>query len=159
MILSFQILISHLAGTGIMFTLMVILAFFLYEKKDPKDFYTILFSSTAAMCITYTLKLVLKVSRPEHMLVIEDGYRFPSGHATMAAVIMSLGIYYTKRHIHDKHLRYFLYSSAFAWYVLVSYSRLYLGVHYPIDVIVGGIIGIVSTLSVIMIFKHLRYYK
>ena len=159
MILAFQIFISHVADTGIMLTILLMLAFFLYEKKDPRDFFIILFSGAMAMFITYTLKLVLKVPRPEHMLVLEDGYRFPSGHATMAAVVMSLGMYYAHRYVHDKHVRYFLYISAFAWYVLVSYSRLYLGVHYPIDVIVGGVVGISSTFFVIKIFKYLHYYK
>ncbi len=159
MILAFQIFISHVADTGIMLTILLMLAFFLYEKKDPRDFFIILFSGAMAMFITYTLKLVLKVPRPEHMLVLEDGYRFPSGHATMAAVVMSLGIYYTHRYIHDKHTRYFLYLSAFAWYVLVSYSRLYLGAHYPIDIIAGGLVGISTTFFVIKIFKHITYFK
>lgn len=139
------------------FTLLLAIA--LYKKNDTKDFYTIIFTSTTAMFITYSLKYVLKVPRPGGMLTSAADYRFPSGHATMAAVLMSLGIYYAHLHIKNKSLRYLLYVCAIAWYLLVSYSRLYLQVHYPVDVIVGGIVGIITTLIVLKIFKHLHYYK
>jgi undecaprenyl-diphosphatase len=142
-----------------MFILSVLLAVILFLKNYKKDFYKILFASSMAMFVTLMTKSVLKIPRPEHMLIIEDGYRFPSGHATMAGVVMSLGIYYAHTHIKNKYLRYVVYVCAVGWYVLVCYSRLYLQVHYLIDVIAGGIIGILSTIVVLRIFKHLHYYK
>jgi undecaprenyl-diphosphatase len=157
--LNFQIFISQISGPEIMFTLVIILAIALYKKHDNKDFYTMLFTSTTAMFVTYSLKYLLKVPRPEDMIIAANDYRFPSGHATMAAVIMSLGIYYTNLHIKHKPMKYTLFLCAIMWYVLVSYSRLYLQVHYPIDIIVGGSIGIASTIITLKIFKHLHYYK
>lgn len=157
--LSFQIFISNIAGMWIMFVLSLLVALALYKKHDTKDFYTIFFSSTTAMFTTFALKLLFKVPRPTDMIVIEHDYRFPSGHATMAAVVMSLIIHYTHLHVKNKTLRYALYALAIGWYMLVSYSRLYLQVHYPIDVIVGGLIGTVATLFVVTIFHHLHYYK
>ena len=157
--LSFQIFISQISGPLVMTIFTIVLAIALYKKNDTKDFYTIIFTSTTAMFVTYSLKYTLKVPRPDNMLAFATDYRFPSGHATMAAVLMSLGIYYTHLHIKHKSLRYGLYSCALAWYLLVSYSRLYLQVHYPIDVIVGGAVGVITTLIVLKIFKHLHYYK
>ncbi|BDD04195.1 phosphatase PAP2 family protein [Aureibacter tunicatorum] len=34
----------------------------------------------------------------------------------------------------------------FLWAAIVSYSRIYVGVHYPLDIIVGGLIGVISGL-------------
>jgi undecaprenyl-diphosphatase len=157
--LSFQILISQVAGPVVMLFILLGVAVILYKIHDAIEFYKIFFTSTLAMCISYTLKYLFKIPRPEMMLVPEGDYRFPSAHATMAAVVMALGMHYAHTHIKNKHLRYTLYTVAFFWYVLVSYSRLYLHVHYPIDVIVGGAIGVFSTALVLKIFKHLRYYK
>ncbi len=157
--LNFQIFISQISGTEVTFSLAILLSIFLYKKDDPKDFYKILFTSTLAMFFTYSLKYLLKIPRPEDMLVIAHDYRFPSGHATMAAVVMSLAMHYTHIHIKNKAIKYSLYASALIWYILVSYSRLYLHVHYPIYVIVGGAIGVFSTVLVLKIFKHLHYYK
>ena len=142
-----------------MFLVLILVAVILYKVHDIKEFYKVFFTSTLAMCITYTIKYLLKIPRPDDMLVFESDYRFPSGHATMAAVVMALGIHYTYVHVKHKPLRYVLYTVAVFWYLLVSYSRLYLHVHYLIDVLVGGAIGIFSTTLVLAMFKHLRFYK
>jgi undecaprenyl-diphosphatase len=157
--LNFQILISQISGTVVMFSVLGILCVILYVLKYKKDFLKIIFASTSAMFVTYTLKYLLKIPRPEHMLVIETDPRFPSGHATMAAVVMTLIISYSNKHIKNNYLKYFLWILAIGWFMLVSYSRLYLHVHYPIDIIAGGLIGILSTMVVSKIFNHLRYYN
>lgn len=142
-----------------MFFLLLAAAVLLYKVHDGKESYVLFFTSTLAMCISYTLKYLLKIPRPDMMLVPEGDFRFPSGHATMASVVMALGIHYAHAHIKNKSLRYILYTVAFSWYLLVSYSRLYLNVHHPIDVLVGGAIGVFSTVLVLALFKHLRYYR
>lgn len=142
-----------------MFCIIGILCILLYIKKYKKDSLKIIFASTSAMFVTFTLKYLLRVPRPVHMLVVETDPRFPSGHATMASVVMSLSIYYAHKYVKNRNIRYFLYICAVLWFILVSYSRLYLGVHYPVDILVGGLIGIISTAIVIKIFKHLHYYS
>jgi undecaprenyl-diphosphatase len=157
--LSLQLFISQISGPEIMFACTILIALALYKKHDTKDFYTILFTSITAMFVTYSIKYILNIPRPSDMLIVASDPRFPSGHATMSAIVMSLGIYYAHRHIKNKYLRYIVYFFAVMWYVIVSYSRLYLRAHYPIDVIVGGAIGVASTILVLKIFKHFHYYR
>jgi membrane-associated phospholipid phosphatase len=157
--LLFQTVVSQIAGPFIMFSALLTVSVLLYKKNDTKEFYKVFFTSTLAMCISYTLKYLFKIPRPDTMLIPEGDYRFPSGHATMAAVVMALGMHYAHTHIKNKSLRYTLYTIAFLWYALVSYSRLYLQVHLLIDVFVGGAIGVFSTVLILKLFKHLRYYK
>lgn len=156
--LNFQILISQISGTAIMFSIIAVVCILLYIKNHKKDSLKIIFTTTSALFVTFTLKYLLKVPRPAHMLVVETDPRFPSGHATMASVVMALIIYYSHKHIKNRYLKYLLYLCAVSWFVLVSYSRLYLRVHYPIDIVVGGLIGVVSIIIVMKIFKHLHYY-
>lgn len=156
--LNFQILISQISGAAVMFAGIVLLSVILYIKSYEKDAIKIMFTSTSALFVTFTLKYLVKVPRPAHMLVVETDPRFPSGHATIASVVMALIIYYSHRHVKNIYVRYFLYVCAVSWFALVSYSRLYLGAHYPIDIIVGGLIGVVSTIVVMKVFKYLHYY-
>lgn len=41
----------------------------------------------------------------------------------------------------------------FIWAILVSYSRIYMGVHYPLDLIGGAIIGIISALLIFYLYR------
>ncbi len=62
---------------------------------------------------------------------LKTDYSFPSGHATIAyamAVVLSS---------YEPRLKWIFYALAFA----IAVSRVYIGVHYPIDIIAGGVLG------------------
>ncbi len=65
---------------------------------------------------------------------------FPSGHSVLAfSTATSLSLLYP---------RWYVIAPSFLWAAAVGYSRLYLGVHYPSDVLVGALVGVgVAVLS------------
>jgi undecaprenyl-diphosphatase len=62
---------------------------------------------------------------------------FPSNHAVNASVLATLTTLYIPR----------LWLPATALAILVGYSRVYVGVHYPLDVLAGSVLGIVVALA------------
>ena len=80
-------------------------------------------------------------------------FGFVSSHAANAFSLATIFAVLGKKY---KHLPVLIYS----WAILVGYSRIYCGVHYPSDVIVGGILGIGIGLLIVMLYKLvLKKYK
>lgn len=72
-----------------------------------------------------------------HMRVVQCGgkYGFYSSHASNTFMLASfLNILMSKKYKYFSVL-------IFAWAGIVSYSRIYLGVHFPLDILVGGTMG------------------
>jgi undecaprenyl-diphosphatase len=65
------------------------------------------------------------------------GKSFPSSHA---ANHFSLAVFSA---ISLRHLARWVWPLALAWAIVVSYSQVYVGVHYPLDVLCGGLLGAV----------------
>ncbi len=101
----------------------------------------------------YCFKEIFQRFRPSHNLILKDQltflnkpdgtfyigglYGFISSHACNMFALSFLFYKYIKN-IFPKSIWLLLF-----WASLISFSRIYLGVHYPSDVIVGGIVGIV----------------
>lgn len=110
--------------------------------------FVIVKSTFLAAVVVTAAKHIFKIARPEHMLIVETGYRFPSGHATLSFAFCTAFVWslYTYRNMRSSWLLLLLP-------VLISYSRLYLQVHRLIDVVVGAILGTLCTVVVVQSYK------
>ena len=93
----------------------------------------------ATIVETYALKYIVKRPRPYithpdiNALNTEGSPSFPSGHTSAAfGLATSLSLHYPK---------WYVVVPSFAWAGLTGYSRMYLGVHYPTDVLAGAALG------------------
>jgi len=86
--------------------------------------------------------------------VVDKGglYGFVSGHAANTTAIVVFFLLSYKK----KGLNNFINYLLIAWVVLVSYSRIYLGKHYPLDVICGIFLGLV--IAYFLFYSH-QYIK
>jgi undecaprenyl-diphosphatase len=117
----------------------------IHDNKDLKQ--KVAYTAAAILLNTATttlLKNVVKRERPYNTYTgiypdkIESDFAFTSGHTSSAfATATSLAIT-TKK--------WYIAVPALAWSAGVGYSRIYLGQHYPSDVIMGAIVGSSSAL-------------
>ncbi len=95
--------------------------------------------------VNTALKLAINRPRPSadlvHVLSPEQGNGFPSGHAFFAILILGLTAYFISINLKNRALRMLVLAALIALILLTGTSRVYLGVHWPSDVIGGYLIG------------------
>lgn len=123
---------------------LLIAGYFNHDKKLQKNGWQIVGTLAVNTIVTQGLKYAVNEQRPytKYPLLIhpydasETGHSFPSGHTSTAfALAASLSIEYKK---------WYFVVPAYAYATAVGYSRLYLGEHYPTDVLAGAAIGVGS---------------
>lgn len=108
---------------------------------------------------TILFKDTIKRYRPTHNIMIKDmvhtvyGYRggqygFISSHAANSFAIMTFILCILKRNY--KYLWYILPAYA----IMIAYSRIYLGVHYPSDIICGALFGSIIAFIFYLIYSY-----
>ncbi len=105
------------------------------------------------------LKLAFARERPaiDHLVRVAT-YSFPSGHAMLSTVIyLTLGTLLATAE-REKRFKIYLLGVAVLVAVLVGLSRIYLGVHYPTDVLAGWIAGAVWAILCLLVAHWLRRY-
>ena len=118
-----------------------------FFKKVMNALY-ILCSVVFSAANSFIIKHVYERPRPEEALrlITEDGYSFPSGHATVVtALFVSLVLVLTTTRM-GRRLRYLLWAAALTFIVFICVTRLYLGVHWVTDVIGGFSVGLGSSM-------------
>ena len=120
-------------GNFIFWILISFIFYWLGERKFSKFFIS---AVLGGFILNTAIKYVVKLPRPpvnEWMVGVESPYGFPSGHST---TIFLAATYLTLR-----NRRYF---PIYALAVLVAYSRVFLKVHYPMDVVGGAFLGLTT---------------
>lgn len=135
--------------------LVLLSAILLLRRRSPGKGYSLvlLLSSLGAWVVELGLKSAFQRPRPNlEWLVDVHGYSFPSGHATVAVAIYgTLG--YLMWHASKSSIARRLWATGMGLLaILMGASRVYLGVHYPSDVLAGFAIG--SIWAIICVSVH-----
>ena len=134
----------------------MVLALILFWCVDKWKGYYLLSTSFLGTILSQSLKMLCRVPRPweNGLSVVKSaeagatGYSFPSGH-TQGAACTYFGIArMTKR----SWLRWLMAAVV----LLVGFSRMYLGAHYPSDVGVGLLLGLAAVLVLYPVFQRAR---
>jgi len=110
-----------------------------------------------ALIVSTALKDITERTRPLTEYVTRmfvHSFSFPSGHTTGSTVAFGLLAYYCY-HLLPSPLNYIALAFFTLLILLVGISRVYLGAHYPTDVIGGWILGGIVLGIVIFVIKPL----
>lgn len=119
--------------------MLVALIYLIYKKHSNFALFLTLVNSLSPSLNTM-LKNIFHRPRPSvNPYIIYHSFSFPSGHATSAIVMFST-LCFLVYHLHLKAFKPFVLFSIIM-VAAIGFSRIYLGVHYPSDVLGGYLIG------------------
>ena len=143
----------------------LVIIFLIIKKYRAKSILILIMISVTVLLsdqLSVLLKETVQRLRPVHDPQIEDLvhnvfrkgglYGFVSSHAANTFAIF----YFTHRLFKNKGCSFLL----LFWALLMSYSRIYLGVHYPLDILGGAVLGILAGLLTfkILMFIELHFF-
>ena len=101
----------------------------------------VLASAAGGLALDDIVKFLVNRPRPDMAPVVEAlGSAFPSGHATAATALFAAVAYVLTRRL-DRRAAVWVWAAAMFASALVALSRVYLGVHWPTDVLAGMALG------------------
>jgi undecaprenyl-diphosphatase len=116
-----------------------LILFFLYKVFHHRhELILFIIVVAGSPLLNSVLKEIFKRARPDlHRLIEIGGYSFPSGHAMNAFTVYGILTFLLWRHIFNQTGRILLLFFSSVVVFIIGISRIYLGVHYPSDVIGG----------------------
>lgn len=113
--------------------ILVILYIVFKQRKELILFIIVLVGSTG---FNLLLKALFQRERPTlYTMIEEEGFSFPSGHSMAALSLYGIVSFLLWRHIPKKMGRVVLILTSTAFILIIGFSRIYLGAHFPSDII------------------------
>lgn len=138
----------------------VILCLILLVVPQTRKRYGIPVSIVALVASSFNhfIKGIIQRPRPDVTmhLIEQGGWSFPSGHSITSMVVFGLLIWIVRRNVENRKAANFLTALlAIPWFG-IGLSRIYVGVHYPTDVLAGWCLGIAILLPTIGVIEKIN---
>jgi undecaprenyl-diphosphatase len=150
--------ITALGGVTVLCLIVLAVVGYLLQQRAYGAMWFVLIAAVGGMALSSALKHVFGRERPDvvlHLVMVHTP-SFPSGHAMLSAVIyLTLGALLAQVVQRRASQIYFL-TVAMVLTFLIGLSRVYLGVHYPTDVLAGWSVGLAWALFCWLVARYLR---
>ncbi|MBE7711510.1 MAG: phosphatase PAP2 family protein [Cyanobacteria bacterium SIG31] len=154
------------AFDGMLYATMIVIplifAWICFARK--KKYFDIAFLGAIPL-ITYGFSSILKhiVERPRppmelHLSVHPGGFSYVSSHTLISFCLWGMIIYYLIKYCENKALKIVGITIASTWMALIGFSRAWLGVHNPTDVLAAYFLGIILLIIYINARKFFEKY-
>lgn len=136
--------LTVLGGASFATLLALVVIGYLLVARHPMRALEVALSTAGGGAAALLMKEIFERPRPELVPVFYEATNpsFPSGHATVAAVVYLTLAILIARFVKHGRLRLYVMGVAFLLVVLVGWTRVALGVHYPTDVLAGWALGL-----------------
>ncbi len=109
--------------------------------------------------VTFILNCIIKpiIQRPRppfelQQVIHPHSFSYVSSHSLVTMALYGMVIYYFYKYCSNKQIKYSVITISAIWILFVGISRIWLGVHYPTDVLGAYILGFI----LLMIYSKIR---
>jgi undecaprenyl-diphosphatase len=155
-----DIFVSYLTNLGVFWGVLpaaVITALFLVVRRWWRALEFFLITLVGSAIINRTAKLLLHRVRP-HLWTSpapEFDYGFPSGHAMVSMTFVAALVILSW----NSRWRLFVLIAGTLFVLVIGWTRLYLGVHYPSDILAGWMVALGWTVGVSLLINPYRFRR
>ncbi len=149
-----DVFVSYLTKLGVfwgVFPAAILTTLFLLVRRQWRALEFFLVTSTGSVIINRTVKLLLHRARP-HLWTSpapEFDYGFPSGHAMASMTFVTALVILSW----NSPWRWFVLIAGSLFVLIIGWTRLYLGAHYPSDVLAGWSVSLAWTIGVSLLIN------
>lgn len=134
----FMKFITSFGNTTTIFILLFVVVFLLIKMIKNKKLAFFFFGSLVLnVLINQLIKALVRRERPINSLIYVGGFSFPSGHSMVSMAFYGMLIYIFYKLMKNNKFKWLVMSLCGLLIILIGFSRIYLGVHYLSDVLVG----------------------
>lgn len=159
---NFMIAISFIGSAKFYYIIAPFLIWYLVKRKHRIELLALLISILGSVLINHLLKISFERIRPlEFFLVEQGGFSFPSGHSMNTLSFYGMAAYLYLRNKKLDSSKVLIWMVTIVFIGLMGFSRIYLGVHWPTDIIAGFSAGFIWLYICILGVEavHKRVYK
>ncbi len=151
-----NILVSALTHCGDTVTVIILCAVLIIVPNMRKYGIPVSLSALSGVAVYKPMKHIFMRARPDQTLhlVAQGGYSFPSGHSVTSIIVYGLLIYLIRKYCKNDTVKNALTVICAVLMVLIGPSRIYVGVHWPTDVLCGWLIGLCILIFAILILER-----
>lgn len=154
MVFKIMKLLSFIGSEKFLFPVVGMLIIYMLIKKKYYISKILLINSLGSSILNNLFKQIFSRTRPlEFMQVKQGGLSYPSGHSMVTMSLYLSIAYILSKDIEDLNKKRKIYICSIIYIFLMGISRLYLGVHWPTDIIGGYIMGYILYYLSIKILK------
>lgn len=140
--------------SNVIFVLITICILFWLFFKNKKISFLVTLNLGLSFLFSYLLKEIFMRARPIGIaLVTEHGYSMPSSHAMVSISFFGFLFYYLYKNYPKGTLKTVLLCFLLFYILMIGISRIYLGVHYASDVLLGFTFGLLYLIGFVKVFR------
>jgi undecaprenyl-diphosphatase len=153
-----MIFITNLASTKTIIAATIISLLILFFLKKWSYIQCLLISVLGGQIIVFFIKNLICRSRPfpNNALVFENDFSFPSGHSFSAIAFYGIIIFFIINHLQKKIYKHLVVLLGILLIITIGISRIYLGAHWPSDILASFFLGSLWLFTVIKIHQKIK---